>query len=62
MTSPCKDCQRRTLGCHNVDVCQEWKAYVEARKIAYAAKRAVAEQGDDFERHQIRHRVRLPRR
>lgn len=59
MTSPCKDCQRRTLGCHNVDECQDWKAYVELKKRVYAARKEVSEQGDDFERHQVRHRVRI---
>jgi len=30
MLSPCKDCERRKVGCHNVDTCPEWRLYVES--------------------------------
>lgn len=30
--SPCKDCDRRFLGCHNVKLCKKWAEYVVAKK------------------------------
>ena len=62
MTSPCKDCQRRTLGCHNEDECPDWKAYMELKERVYAARKEVSDQGNDFEQHQVRHRVRIRNR
>lgn len=41
MKSPCKDCQRRTLGCHNVDACPEWREYVESVQAEKAKRREV---------------------
>ena len=62
MTSPCMNCQRRKLGCHNVDTCQEWKAHEEAKKKEYAERIDYADGGYDYEQHQKRHGRKLPRR
>lgn len=62
MTSPCKDCERRTLGCHNVDTCDKWRDYVEARKKASDQKAETVRQCNDWERHLRRHGCKLPRR
>ena len=62
MTSPCKECQRRTLGCHDSKVCEDWRRYVEERKKVRDARAAVKEQGNDFEQHLRRHGCKLPRR
>ena len=62
MKSPCKECQRRTLGCHNVDTCTEWRDYVETKKKAYAAKMETAKQGNDWIQHMRRHGRMIPRR
>lgn len=59
MTSPCKDCQRRTLGCHNADTCPEWQKYEEAKLVKYAVKKELGDQCFDFERHQRRHGHKL---
>lgn len=32
MLSPCKDCTKRYVGCHNVEKCKEWAVFVEDQK------------------------------
>lgn len=34
MLSPCKNCERRKVGCHNVDTCTEWREYVKTTQEA----------------------------
>lgn len=34
MKSPCKECPRRKVGCHNVDTCDEWREYVKTNQEA----------------------------
>jgi hypothetical protein len=34
MKSPCKDCERRKVGCHNVDTCPQWLAFVQSNQEA----------------------------
>lgn len=60
MKSPCKDCQRRTLGCHNVDTCPEWRGYVENNERLKALKSETARQGIDWEQHLRRHGCKVP--
>lgn len=61
MTSPCKECQKRTLGCHDVNTCQQWREYVEAKKKVIALRREISETGIDWEQHQRRHGRKVPR-
>lgn len=35
--SPCKDCKRRKLGCHDSKKCKAWAEYVQTKKAARAA-------------------------
>lgn len=62
MTSPCKGCQRRTLGCHNMDTCQEWHEYVEVRKKATALKAEAVNESKDIRLHLQRHGYKAPRK
>ena len=62
MTSPCKGCQKRTLGCHDVNTCEKWREYVEEQKKVIALKREITDGGNDWERHQRRHGRKVPRR
>lgn len=32
MNSPCKDCKRRKIGCHDVEKCNAWREHVEAQR------------------------------
>lgn len=34
MLSPCKNCEERRVGCHNVDTCPRWLAYVQSNQEA----------------------------
>lgn len=38
MLSPCKDCKRRKVGCHNVNMCPAWREYVECVQAAKARR------------------------
>lgn len=38
MKSPCKDCKRRKIGCHNVEKCKDWAMYVEYKKARQDAQ------------------------
>lgn len=62
MTSPCKGCQERTLGCHDVEVCQKWREYVEIRKKAHQAKMEIHQDNRDWEQHLRRHGYKFPRK
>lgn len=53
--SPCKDCKKRFVGCHDSTKCKKWAAYVEAKK-AVAAKRSEASwKSFDDRKHNARH-------
>lgn len=56
MTSPCKDCKRRKVGCHNVETCKVWAAYVEANKAHLLARYAAKEEREDVMKHLRRHK------
>ena len=45
MRSPCKECPRRKVGCHNVDTCEEWREFVKATQEAN-------ERRDEYRREQ----------
>ena len=62
MKSPCKECTRRKLGCHNVDTCPQWREYVENNQKAKAIRSETAMQGCDWERHLRRHGQKVPGR
>lgn len=62
MTSPCKGCQKRTLGCHDEKTCKEWRKYMEAKNKANALRREISEMGIDWEQHERRHGRKVPRR
>lgn len=49
MTSPCKDCTRRKVGCHNVETCPDWAVHVERTKARYAARKEKMETMDSIE-------------
>lgn len=34
MKSPCKECERRKVGCHNVDTCAQWREFVQYNREA----------------------------
>lgn len=38
MKSPCKECPRRKVGCHNVDTCEQWREYVKTNQEANARR------------------------
>lgn len=62
MTSPCKDCQRRRIGCHNVDECREWREFTEAKEKLNALKSENSKHSNDWEQHLRRHGVKIPRK
>lgn len=57
MTSPCKDCKRRKVGCHNVKTCKAWAKYV-ASKEKRKAQKDTGYTAQDWENH-LRRRKRL---
>ena len=59
MTSPCKDCKRRKVGCHNVEKCKEWSEYVQMNQARLAAKYEAHEETEDIKRHMRRHGHRI---
>lgn len=59
MLSPCKDCKRRKIGCHNVETCEPWRVYVEANQARLAARRQVYEEYEDVKSHLLRHKYTL---
>ena len=38
MDGPCKGCERRKVGCHNVDTCERWREYVKAQREVKARR------------------------
>ena len=54
--APCKDCTERHLGCHDVERCEKWAAYVEKKKAAKAAMDEEAEKRAEDSRHYGRYR------
>lgn len=54
---PCKDCPRRKIGCHDVDICQPWREYTEAKQAVKAKMEEQAEKTDDWYRHLMRRGV-----
>lgn len=62
MKSPCKDCARRKVGCHNVDTCREWREYVEANQAAQARRRDNTEKGSNWQEHLRRRGYPTPMR
>lgn len=60
--SPCKDCTRRKVGCHNVETCKDWKKYVEALRAERAERVGKGYHYQDWANHVARRRKRkLPR-
>ena len=55
MLSPCKNCERRKVGCHNVDTCPEWLEYVKTKQEAKAKR-------DDYREEQATRTAHLKRR
>lgn len=62
MTSPCKGCQRRTLGCHDVSTCKEWREFMEKKEKVIALRKEITDGGSDWEQHQRRHGRTVPYR
>lgn len=56
--SPCMDCKRRKVGCHDVKKCKAWAEYVDKKKAAQAA--AVERSMERFD--ETRHYKRLRQR
>ncbi len=55
MKSPCKDCARRKVGCHNVDTCPAWQEYVKDVQAAKAMR-------DEYRMEQESRNAHLKRR
>ena len=55
MKSPCKECPRRKVGCHNVDTCEEWREFVNAVQEARGRR-------DEYRREQQIREGHLKRR
>lgn len=43
-TSPCKDCERRSVGCHNGSVCAAWAEFEQQVKAEREAANARLEE------------------
>ena len=41
MDGPCKGCERRKVGCHNVDTCERWREYVIAQREVKARREEI---------------------
>lgn len=61
MTSPCKDCKRRKVGCHNTETCVGWAEYVEANKTRLLAQFEAKEEYEDRKQSSYRHAKRRRR-
>lgn len=59
MLSPCKDCKRRKVGCHDIRTCAEWNEYVAFNKAVKEARHEQARQEDDYSLQLQRHGRRL---
>lgn len=61
--SPCKDCKRRKLGCHDSNKCKDWAEYVIAckkkREENMARKEERFQEKKDAMTHLKRHGVKL---
>lgn len=62
MLSPCKNCERRKVGCHNVDTCPEWNKYVTTTREARAKRDAYREYMQTWSEHQKRRGYTPPMR
>ena len=55
MTSPCQNCKRRKVGCHNVDSCKAWRDYVEKVRMAKEKRLEDSMGSEDYCQHIKRH-------
>lgn len=62
MNSPCNDCKRRSVGCHNADTCKPWGEYVEKVRMAREQRFEDMLRCDDWKRHVKRHGATLKER
>ena len=61
MDSPCKGCTKRKIGCHNVETCKPWRAYVEINKARLDAKNEAHEEFAAVKAHLRRHGYNRPK-
>ena len=54
-TSPCKDCKKRFLGCHDSNRCKKWAEYVIAKKAVHQRRQEYYQQKVDEKTSLARH-------
>lgn len=55
MNSPCMECKRRSLGCHNVNTCKPWAEYQERVRMANERRQKDKTDCENYVLHTMRH-------